>query len=246
MPYPIEEKLVIAVSSSALFNMLDSDAIFTTHGEEEYRKYQTKHIDTPFEKGVAFPFVQRLLSLNDSFPELLPVEVVLFSKNSPETGLRAFRSIEHYGSTSPEPASPPARATISTSRRSTPPSSSLPIEGMSRRPSVWAVPQGSSLPRRSSTKRTTTSSASLSTSTVSSPTTPQRRSTRATASRAIWITRNLLPTYLSPSARSGSCSSGSRSSKSLSVISTRETTPTGVSSRRPSSRHATHRRTSEW
>ena len=97
MPYPIEEKLVIAVSSSALFNMLDSDAIFTTHGEEEYRKYQTKHIDTPFEKGVAFPFVQRLLSLNDSFPELLPVEVVLFSKNSPETGLRAFRSIEHYG-----------------------------------------------------------------------------------------------------------------------------------------------------
>lgn len=97
MPYPIEEKLVIAVSSSALFNMLDSDAVFTTHGEEEYRKYQTKRIDTPFEKGVAFPFVQRLLSLNDSFPELLPIEVVLFSKNSPETGLRAFRSIEHYG-----------------------------------------------------------------------------------------------------------------------------------------------------
>ncbi|MDO4770600.1 5'-nucleotidase [Porphyromonas sp.] len=97
MPHPIEDKLVIAVSSSALFNMLDSDSIFQAKGEDEYRKYQTKYIDKPFEKGVAFPFIKRLLSLNNSFPDEQPVEVVLFSKNSPETGLRAFRSIQHYG-----------------------------------------------------------------------------------------------------------------------------------------------------
>ncbi len=97
MPYPIEKKLVIAVSSSALFNLTESDNIFQLKGEEEYRQYQEKNVNKPLEKGVAFPFIRRLLSLNASFPEEQPVEIVLFSRNSPETGLRAFRSIEHYG-----------------------------------------------------------------------------------------------------------------------------------------------------
>ncbi len=97
MPYPIEKKFVIAVSSSALFNLMESDSIFKAKGEKAYREYQEKNIDNPFEKGVAFPFIKRLLSLNDSFPMEMPIEVVLFSKNSPETGLRAFRSIKHYG-----------------------------------------------------------------------------------------------------------------------------------------------------
>ena len=96
MPYPIEKKLVIAVSSSALFDMQDSDAVFRQEGEEAYRKYQRKHMDDPLKEGVAFPFIKRLLNLNASFPEEQPVEVILFSKNSPETGLRAFRSIQHY------------------------------------------------------------------------------------------------------------------------------------------------------
>lgn len=97
MPYPIENKLVIAVASSALFDLSESDAVFREKGENEYRSYQEKNIDIPFEKGVAFPFVKRLLSLNESFPEEQPVEVVLLSKNSPETGERVFRSIKHYG-----------------------------------------------------------------------------------------------------------------------------------------------------
>lgn len=96
MAYPIEKKLVIAVSSSALFNMKESDCIFQQLGEEEYRKYQEKNVNIPFQKGVAFPFIKRLLSLNGSFPEELPVEIILFSRNSPETGLRAFRSIQYY------------------------------------------------------------------------------------------------------------------------------------------------------
>lgn len=97
MPYPIEKKLVIAVSSSALFDLAESDGIFRTQGVERYREYQMDNIDRTFDKGVAYPFVRRLLSLNDSFPKESPVEVVLFSKNSPETGLRVFRSIRSYG-----------------------------------------------------------------------------------------------------------------------------------------------------
>ncbi len=96
MPYPIEDKLVIAVSSSALFDLTESDSIFKKYGEGAYRTYQEDKLNVPFERGVAFPFIKRLLTLNESFAEEQPVEVVLMSKNSPETGERAFRSIEHY------------------------------------------------------------------------------------------------------------------------------------------------------
>lgn len=96
MPYPIDKKFVIAVSSSALFDLTESDSVFRQHGIDKYREYQEKRIDVPFEKGVAYPFIKRLLNLNNSFPDEQPVEVVLMSKNSTETGTRAFRSIQHY------------------------------------------------------------------------------------------------------------------------------------------------------
>ena len=97
MPYPIENKLVIAVASSALFDLTESDKIFREKGEAVYRAYQEEHLDVPLKRGVAFPFARRLLSLNEAFPDEQPVEVVLLSKNSPETGERVFRSIKHYG-----------------------------------------------------------------------------------------------------------------------------------------------------
>lgn len=97
MSYPIEKKLVIAVASSALFNLEESDRIFRTQGVEAYSAYQASHADEPFGKGVAFPFVRRLLHLNASFPDESPVEVVLLSRNNAETGRRAFNSIQHYG-----------------------------------------------------------------------------------------------------------------------------------------------------
>lgn len=96
MGYPIDRKLVIAVASSALFDLTESDSYFREHGEQEYRKYQEEHLSIPFKKGVAYPFIERLLDLNRSFPEQEPVEVILMSKNSPETGERVFRSIESY------------------------------------------------------------------------------------------------------------------------------------------------------
>jgi len=96
MPYPIEKKLVIVISSSALFDLSDSDKVYKEHGLEAYRKFQEKNIDQLLPKGVAFPFIRRFLNLNMAFPEQEPVEVVLMSRNSPETGLRVFRSIQHY------------------------------------------------------------------------------------------------------------------------------------------------------
>lgn len=97
MAYPIEKKLVISVASSALFDLTESHEVYKTQGVEEYRRHQEINIDVPFPKGVAFPFIRRFLAINKAFPQELPVEVVLLSRNSPETGLRVFRSIRHYG-----------------------------------------------------------------------------------------------------------------------------------------------------
>ena len=97
MTYPIEQKLVIAVASSALFDLTDSQQVYNEQGVDAYRKYQEENIDNCLPKGVAFPFVRRLLKLNEVFKKEDPIEIVLLSKNSPETGLRAFRSIKQYG-----------------------------------------------------------------------------------------------------------------------------------------------------
>jgi 5'-nucleotidase len=97
MPYPIEKKLVIAVASSALFDLSESDKVYREQGIDAYRKHQEKHIDKTLKKGVAFPFIRRFLNLNKAIPDQQPVEVVLLSRNSPETGMRVFRSIQHYG-----------------------------------------------------------------------------------------------------------------------------------------------------
>jgi len=97
VPYPIERKLVVAVSSSALFDMNSADTIFKEQGYDAYQKYQHRHRKKPLKIGPAFPFIRRFLSINDSFPEELPVEVVLLSHNSPETGIRVFNSIKEYG-----------------------------------------------------------------------------------------------------------------------------------------------------
>ena len=97
MAYPIEHKLVIGVASSALFDLAESHQVYLDSGPEEYRKYQEQNLDVILGKGVAFPFIRRFLNINKCFPRQTPVEVVLFSRNSPETGLRVMRSIAHYG-----------------------------------------------------------------------------------------------------------------------------------------------------
>ena len=97
MAYHIEHKLVIGVSSSALFDLTESHQVYLDSGPEAYRQYQELHIDSVLARGVAFPFIRRFLNINKAFARQQPVEVVLFSRNSPETGLRVLRSIAHYG-----------------------------------------------------------------------------------------------------------------------------------------------------
>ena len=97
MSYPIEQKLVIAVSSSALFDLSESQAVFMERGPAAYKAFQTANLDKVLAKGVAFPFIRRLLNINQHFPARSPVEVVLLSRNSAATGKRVFRSIAHYG-----------------------------------------------------------------------------------------------------------------------------------------------------
>ncbi|SDH89720.1 5'-nucleotidase [Paenibacillus naphthalenovorans] len=96
MPYQIEDKFVTAVASSALFDLTESDSVFRTRGEDEYRQYQREHETDVINTGVAFPLIKRLLSMNGATAEDQPVEVVLLSRNDPDTGLRVFKSIEHY------------------------------------------------------------------------------------------------------------------------------------------------------
>ncbi|MDA7595624.1 5'-nucleotidase [Luminiphilus sp.] len=91
------QKLVIAISSRALFNLDDAHHIFQTEGLEAYSNYQIEKEDDILEPGQAFAMVKKLLALNHQLSEPLGIEVILLSRNSADTGLRVFNSIEHYG-----------------------------------------------------------------------------------------------------------------------------------------------------
>lgn len=95
MGYDLSNKLVIGVASSALFDLAESDAFFRDHGEAAYRQHQADHLEDTLQPGVAFPFIRRLLALNDLRADPL-VEVIVLSQNDPSTGLRVMRSIEAH------------------------------------------------------------------------------------------------------------------------------------------------------
>ena len=92
----LERALVVGVASSALFDLEASDAVFRRDGEQKYREYQRDHLGDALAPGVAFPFIRRLLALNDLSGDERLVEVVVLSRNDPETGLRVMRSVEHH------------------------------------------------------------------------------------------------------------------------------------------------------
>ena len=83
MAYSIDKKLVIAVASSALFDLEESNKVYLEKGLDEYRDYQRAKQQEPLLKGAAFPFIRRFLNLNNVFSKERPVEVVLLSKNDP-------------------------------------------------------------------------------------------------------------------------------------------------------------------
>src|SRR4029079_19156447 len=95
--YELDGRLVVGVASSALFDLSKSDAYFRKHGEAKYRIYQDKRIEKKLRPGVAFPFIQRLLGLNDLRQDDPLVEVIILSHNDPMTGLRVMRSVQAHG-----------------------------------------------------------------------------------------------------------------------------------------------------
>lgn len=96
MPISFEGKLVVATSSRALFDLSESHAIYSSQGLDAYRQYQIDHEDVPLEPGEAFQMVKKFLSLNELLEGDARVEVILLSRNSADTGLRVFNSIEHW------------------------------------------------------------------------------------------------------------------------------------------------------
>jgi 5'-nucleotidase len=90
-------KLVIAISSRALFDLDESHAVFQSQGLDAYSQYQIDHEDDVLMPGDAFPMVQKLLNINEMLGGDPRVEVILLSRNSADTGLRVFNSINHYG-----------------------------------------------------------------------------------------------------------------------------------------------------
>jgi|TARA_B110000879_G_scaffold102855_1_gene138911 5'-nucleotidase len=90
-------KLVIAISSTALFDMRESHDIFETQGVAAYANYQREHEDDILGPGEAFPLVTKLLRINEKLGGEPRVEVILLSRNSADTGLRVFNSIAHHG-----------------------------------------------------------------------------------------------------------------------------------------------------
>ena len=95
MAYDLHDKLVIAISSRALFNLEEENSIFDKEGLESYYKHQLENLDNPLSKGSGFRFIQNLLAINKKFDNKL-IEVIILSRNDAATGLRIGRSIEHF------------------------------------------------------------------------------------------------------------------------------------------------------
>ena len=91
----LTDKLVVAISSRALFDLAASHRLYTESGVDAYQQYQIEHEDEVLAPGPAFVLVRKLLALNR--PDKQYVEVILLSRNSADTGLRVFNSIKHYG-----------------------------------------------------------------------------------------------------------------------------------------------------
>jgi 5'-nucleotidase len=88
--------LTIAISSSALFDLAESNRVYEEEGLEAYRHYQIAHEDKVLERGEAFNFVHKFLNINKLLDKHR-VEVILLSRNSADTGLRIFNSIAAHG-----------------------------------------------------------------------------------------------------------------------------------------------------
>jgi len=95
VPVTLEDKLVIAIASTALFDLAEADRIYRENSLEAYREYQLANEDNPLSPGTAFPLVKGLLRINQ-LAKVHLVEVILLSRNDPDSGLRIGNSLEHW------------------------------------------------------------------------------------------------------------------------------------------------------
>ena len=97
MAYQLDRKMVIGVSSRALFDLTVENEIFEKEGLEAYCSYQVEHEQEILRPGPGFGLIESLLELNRYSPEGNLVEVIIMSRNSPDSSLRVFNAIAHYG-----------------------------------------------------------------------------------------------------------------------------------------------------
>jgi 5'-nucleotidase len=95
MPVTFDGKLVVAISSRALFDFEEENKVFESADDRQYMAMQLARVDVPAKHGVAYPLVKKLLAFNT--PDESRVEVVILSRNDPVSGLRVFRSVAGAG-----------------------------------------------------------------------------------------------------------------------------------------------------
>lgn len=94
-PAAADARLVVAISSRALFDFEEENRVFEAGGDDrDYMRLQLERLDVPARPGVAFSLVRKLLAFNAGAPR---VDVVVLSRNDPVSGMRVFRSAQHYG-----------------------------------------------------------------------------------------------------------------------------------------------------
>src|SRR3990167_5249125 len=93
---PPDGHLVVALSSRALFDFEAENRVFESTDDHAYMQLQLQQLDEPARPGVAFALARKLLAFNAGSAER-QVEVVILSRNDPVSGLRVFRSAQHYG-----------------------------------------------------------------------------------------------------------------------------------------------------
>lgn len=97
MAYCLDNRLVIGVSSRALFDLTVENEIFKSKGIEAYCSYQIEHEKELLAPGNGFGLIKSLLAINEISGQEGRVEVIIMSHNSPDTSLRVFNSIAYYG-----------------------------------------------------------------------------------------------------------------------------------------------------
>ena len=97
MPATLDGQLVVAISSRALFDFEEENLLFESADDRAYMQLQLDRLDKPARPGVAFSLVQKLLAFNTPELQQQRVEVVILSRNDPVSGMRVFRSAQHFG-----------------------------------------------------------------------------------------------------------------------------------------------------